>query len=84
MGTSRCGGLPLAPPGTSSVASSAEYQKCQNVGALPYLKIDGMLDRVHARSVFLLWLEGLVRKSVYFDVFERGCTKAFELIRVKW
>jgi hypothetical protein len=36
-------------------------------------------DRVHHAISFLLWLEGLARKSVYFDVFgvlEHCCAKA--------
>jgi len=55
------------------------------VGALPYLKIDGMLEYI-AELVFLQWLEGLGRKSVYFDVLESSSVVApnLELIRVKW
>ena len=34
------------------------------MGALPYLKIDGMLEYI-AELVFLQWLEGLARKSLY-------------------
>jgi len=63
---------------TSCVASSAEYHGVRTWELLPYLKIDGMLEYI-AESVFLRWLEGLGRKSVYFDVLESSnvcCPKA--------